>query len=247
MKIIKNMWRIFFKISFISALVTVAADAQTKIPIEVQKVMNDYIHDSTTIFNFYSEKLPLGLDPSLRLTDIQAGIPIEVYHLRNDVLDTCGNDIPVAKLIDPVEVWLLPIRVKGQYIYQIKIAKKDGKWLKVAMDQLRKNNLWQQFRAKYPESSGINPILIYDGQEQYLFFPQKKRFNFFYIKYGNWKDDMLVRNTSNSIDSLDEDRKFIKYLIQKGKDTKAARDAFLRNHPNDRINSKQTDNKGGEQ
>lgn len=202
-----------------------------QVPPEVQKMIDGYIKDSTADFGFIIAKRNLGIDQSLQLADIRVGRPIEVYHIRYSLLDTCGNDLPVRDFTNSSNIWIFPVQARGKFIYDIEIAKwKDGKWHWTASNGLSQESWWSKLRKAYPESSTVQPILIRDGVREYLHFPQKSAFNLFMIKHGNEQDTFSL-HSSNSIDSLDDSRRFLSYQIERWKQDKPNRDAINKRHP----------------
>jgi hypothetical protein len=197
------------------------------VPKEVKEMIDGYIQNLTA-------QSRLGILPSWQLPDIQVGIPIEEYYIQESLLDTCGNDLPIRELLIPANIWTFPVRAHDKYLYYVEIAKgKDGKWDWNGAGGLGgggPENWWQKLRKSYPESTGINPILICDGLFKYLYFPQKSPRNLFYIKYGNEQFD-FARNSSNSMDSLDDSRILVPHLKKNWKDGQAFRDAYNKKHP----------------
>jgi hypothetical protein len=214
-----------------------------QVPKEVQKMIDGYTQDSTSHFGLKAAQRSLGVDRSLQSTDIQVGQPVEVYNIRESALDTCGDDLPLRELLVPANTWTFAVKAHGKYIYDLDIAKrKDGTWFWVGAGELKPDNWWQKLRKTYPDSSGINPILIdYEGFK-YLYFPQKSTHNFFFIKYGN-EQFPFAWNTSNSMDSLDDGKILVPRLKQNWKNGQSYRDAYNKKHPGT-FNNKSTEGGG---
>jgi hypothetical protein len=225
------------KILLLTVFLTGAAFSQliskivNQVPPEVRKMIDGYIQNSPRGFSLKAAQNSLGVDPSLQLTDIKVGSPVEVYYIRYNALDTCKDDLPLKELLLPANIWTFPVEAHGKFIYDVEIAEgKDGKWFWGGAGELKPNNWWQKLRTSYPESSGISPILIRDNGRQFLYFPQKSSFNLFLIKYGN-EQYPYAQASSNSMDSLDDSRRLVPHLIKNWKDTKPLRDAYNKKHP----------------
>jgi hypothetical protein len=212
-------------------LAQTASKIDTKIPSEVQKMIDGYIQDSSSRYGLKSAQKFLHVDPSLKQTDIRVGNPLEVYYVRENALDTCKEDLPLKELLVPANVWTFPIQALGKYIYDAEIAKgKDGKWHWDGLNGLHPENWWQKLRKTYAESSGINPVLIRNNGFKYLYFPQKSPNDFFFIKNGN-ENFSFALNSSNSMDSLDDSRKFVPHLKKTWKDSQPYRDSIKKKYP----------------
>jgi hypothetical protein len=205
-------------------------------------MIDGYIQDSANSFGLKAVQWSLSIDRSLKPTDIQVGLPIEVYSIREDALDTCGNDLPLRELLVPADIWTFPVQAHGKYIYYVDIAKeKDGKWHWREAGELKSENWWKKLRKTYPESCGINPILIRDEGFQYLYFPQKSPFNLFFIKNGNEQFEFAY-TSSNSIDSLDDGRRLVPHIKKNWINGQSFRDAYNKKHPG---SFKNKSNQGG--
>lgn len=203
-----------------------------QVPKEVQKMIDGYKKDpGIEHVGLISAQRFLGVDTSLKIADIQVGQPIEVYNIKENLLDTCSSDMPLRSLLVPANIWTFAVQAHWKYLYHVDIVKgKDSKWFWGGAGELKENNWWQKLRKTYPESSGINPILIQDNAYQYLYFPQKSTHNYFFIKNGNEQFPFALAS-SNSMDSLDDSRGLVPHLKQQWKETKPLRDAYNKKHP----------------
>lgn len=154
------------------------------VPKAVQSIVDNYVADSTAECGLLFVQRFIGVDSTLRTKDIEVGTPLEQYSLRYDVLDTCGVDIPIGRLVMKSNLWILPIRAKGRYIYFVEISKASGAWRLVGTGELLKDNFWDQLRTKYPESSGVRPIIVVASGREFLHFPHLGDHNLYGLQSG---------------------------------------------------------------
>ncbi len=212
-----------------------------EVPEGVQRMIDTLLTDSMTDCGLAYTKRVLHLDSGLQLSDIEAGVPLEKYIFRYAALDTCDVNAPVQELIEPANVWLVPIRTrtKERYLYYVEVYKKGDVWKRIGMGE-GDRGIWQRLRKAYPESTGVNPILVsYCGQD-FLHFPQKGVRNLFSVQHlrmnrketSSREKGTPYANMSYSLDTLDDSRPVVRYLKRQWTESRQKREEIYRKHPN---------------
>jgi len=197
-----------------------------KAPKEVMEIMKNYVKDSTAEDGFLSAKQWLKNVESISAADIEVGEPIQEYRVKYNMLDSCSDTISFNELIEPRDYWIFPIRAKERYLYEVMVSKYNSVWHISGRAELPTDNMWEQFRLAYPESTGINPVLVIDGLSQYFYFKQKGPRKIFYIRPG-FQNDSIEMVTPGSIQALDDSKKLIRHWKNQGKGSNTELDKLL--------------------
>lgn len=104
------------KIFTILIMLTLTVQAQ-QIPVEVQKIMDDYKKNPGGGLGFYSAQKDYKFDTTIHFSDIEIGIPYEEYYFVKDSINKLPDTVPVASVIAPYGAWQIPIRARGKYLY----------------------------------------------------------------------------------------------------------------------------------
>jgi len=195
-------------------------------PKEVMEIMKNYVKDSTAEFGFVSAKKWLLLGDSINAADIEVGIPIQQFVVKYSMLHTCSDSIPFNELLEPEDLWIIPIRAKGRWLYEVTLSKASGTWRFSKMNDLLPDNMWKQLRSAYPESTGISPVLIVDGLSKYLYFSQKGSRKIFYVRPG-FQNDSLENVTPGSLNTLADSKQLVKHWKKIGKGSNNTLDKLL--------------------
>jgi len=196
------------------------------VPKEVMEIMKDYVKDSTAEDGFLTAKHWLKNSESISAADIEVGIPIQEYRIRYSMLDTCTDTIPFYRLLEPKDYWIFPVKSKDRYLYEVNVSKFEGKWHISGRAELPSDNMWHQLRSAFPESSGVNPMLVVDGISKYLYFKQKGLRKIYYIKPG-FQNDSLEMVTTSSMSALDDTKKLVRHWKKQGKGSNNELDKIL--------------------
>lgn len=197
----------------------------TPMPKEVQKIIDNYKNDSTSVFGFLSAKEWLANSESVFASDIEVGVPIQEYSINYEKLDNSSDSLPVQDLITPTDHWLFPIRANGLYLYELIICKADNLWQICGRHELKENSMWEQLEKAGLESKYKNLILIISGDSKFIHYSQKGPHHLFHIKSKYETDSLEIiaskkTISSNANEPLDDSKVFIKYLKNKGKDAR---------------------------
>ena len=215
------------KIFVIGVMIVLAVNAQ-EIPLEVQRIMDNYKKDSTAEWGFKDAQKFLELDKSIKSCEITVGSPFQVFHILVDSLEKAPDTVPVMSIVKPGN-WHIPISVDGKYVYGLVVSNYGHPWQIVGMGGFLLKQ-WQDLRKKWPETSGVNPIVVKFGKTCFLHFPQKGSRNLFYLRPG-YEDDSLAIIASNSLDTLDDSRTIFNYLKKERIKEKKMLDELRKQNP----------------
>jgi len=186
-----------------------------EVPKEITRILDNYLKDSTAEYGPLFAQEWRFLNKSIQIKDLKVGRPIPEYMLRHTILDTCPDTIPFYKIIEPTGRWFLPIVAHGKPQYELGLMKFMNSWIFFSLGEVTTNDtigVWGPLLKAYPESTGINPILLLESRtRKYLYFPQIGPRKIYSIRYG-YKNDIFP----GSIDTLDDSRKLIEYWKKSG-------------------------------
>jgi hypothetical protein len=195
------------KVVLIGIMLVLTVQAQ-QIPVEVQKIMDDYKKNPTGGFGFNAARELYKFDAAIHASDIEIGVPFQEYYFVNDSLYKLSDTVPVTSVISPGP-WRIPIRANGKFIYALLVSNYKAPWRLVAMQGPPR--FWQKMRETWPEATGNNPIIIMKGLHSFLHFPQQGKYNLFYLA-ADYSNDSLSMITSRDVSKLDDSRKILKFL-----------------------------------
>ncbi len=200
-----------------------------EIPPCIQNFVNNYVADSTGEGGFlYMKKVCWDyIDHSITSNEIEADLPIKEYMFDYEKIDTCSDTLPVEELIKPTGRWILPVKARGIYIYQVFIRKTKDSCISIGNSTLNYDLYWGDLRKKYPPSYGDNPILISDFTSQYLHFPKRGTRNLYFLDRKNFSG----RSATHDLSSESDCKKYITSLKKRHKDAKPFRDELEKEHP----------------
>lgn len=193
-------------------------NAQQKIPAGLQKIIDDYVKDSTAALGFDYAQRTL----EIKFNDIRLGIPIEVYALDREKLENLSDTVSVGAFIIPSH-WEIPIYVKDRCIYTITVKYRGQKWILTGSESGGSSEVWENLRSAWPEDKGDYFIIIVWGGSRMLHFPQKSGHNLTFIP-GYDNDSPFV---TNDLTVLGDSRKVLSHLKESLKERKK----WLRDHP----------------
>jgi len=184
------------------------------VPKEVQDIIDNYFIDSTQ-HEFNDVRKTYNIDPSIKFSDLEAGIPIERYFFNIDSLTKASEDISIKNLIKPINEWFVPIQVNGKFLYCIHISFFQGRMQLVGLGPYL-CDIMQKVRTAWPESTGINPVCVDFGTYDFLHFPQIDDYNLLYVVPGFKVDslDMLLKIPTDKLsnNSLSGGKVIIRWL-----------------------------------
>lgn len=212
------------------------------IPPCIQNYVNNYVADSTGENGFlYMKKVCWDyIDHSITSNEIEADRPIKEYVFDYEKIDTCPDTLPVEELIKPTGNWILPVKARGVYIYEIIIKKTKDSCIAIGNSTLNYDLYWGDLRKKYPSSHGDNPVLINDLTSKYLHFPKRGPRNLYFLDSRNFSG----RSATHDLSSEGDCKKYITSLKKSYKDAKPLRDEIEKKRPG--LLQKMRDSRGEE-
>jgi len=213
-----------------------------EIPEGMKKIMEQLQTDSTADYGFNFAKEQRFIKSDVQFKDWFVGLPIEFYQLNGDALDKTETSNKVTELIVSTNMWRIPIRINGYYIYHVKVFLENNKYKSIGCGEgVIGFHAWDTLRKKYPEESGVRPIVINLQVGNFIHFPNKKDGkSLFYVRNPKW-NDTLSKTASTSLDNLDDEKMIIKFWKDDWEKNREKRRKFHEKHPD-----LFKDNSGGE-
>lgn len=187
-----------------------------KVPPGVQKVINETMNGQHAFRKFDKKKERLGFDNSTKLTDLKVGKPFKIYKLIVDSIKNLDDKkfdekISVSKMVDPLEIWEVPVFLNGRcvWLFQVWKTKKNPKWHPGISERCYPG--WQKVIEAWPDSAGYHPLMIYlRSTPKYFHIPEKDDYNLTpLIRYPM---DSLDQTADSSFRVLMPNNKVLKYV-----------------------------------
>lgn len=227
----------FLKLVLLGIIAITVFSYSQDIPDGVKRIVEQLKTDPAREWGFYDAKGSGYIDQKVKFKNFIPGLPVECYYLDFDKLDTADLSTPINKLIKKSNLWYIPILVDNSYSYHVLVRLKGGDFILVGCGggpgigfRTEKENDWDKVREKYPESTGISPLCIIDGNRQFLHFPNEKPNNLFYFRHPKF-DDSISLMTSRSLDSLDDAEKVLRYRKKEWKAFIKEREKLSKENP----------------
>lgn len=203
-----------------------------EIPDGLEEIMEQLQTDPNVKYGLESAKKWRFVAENVNLKQFRVGLPVEVYTFDYKVFDTCDANIDLEKLIKRENMWHIPVKVRGKYTYSVQVRKKGDSIYTFGCGAavIGCRGDWDKIRRKYPEHTGIRPVLIRDGQHKYLHFPSKKPNNLLYLRPDSYTDSLSLI-ASKSVDSLDDASTILKYRKKEWEQNREKRERFFKEHP----------------
>ncbi len=203
-----------------------------EIPDGMKKIMEQLQTDPKANSGFDYAKMRGYIDSDVQFKDWFVGLPIEFYKLNGEALEKADDSSTVSTLIVPTGMWYIPVRVSGKYIYHVKVFYENNTFTTCGCgEKILGFHTWDKVRGKYPEESGVRPVVIALREGDFIHFPHKKDGkSLFCSRNPKWNDD-LSKITSKSLDELDDDAKIIKYWKEEWIKNREKRRIFREKHP----------------
>ncbi len=203
-----------------------------EIPKGLKEIMDQLQTDPKAAYGFNFAKELRFINPDLEFKDWFVGLPIEFFKLNGEALENADENSAISTLIVPTGIWYVPVRINKKYIYYIEVFGENSKFKSIGCgDKVLGFHYWDKVREKYPEESGIRPIVIGLVGDKFIYFPDKKDGkSLFHVRNPKWNDE-LSKITSKSLDELDDNAKIIRYWKDDWEKNKENRRKFLEKNP----------------
>jgi hypothetical protein len=202
-----------------------------EIPDGLKGIMEQLQNDPDVAYGFNFAKKHGFIDHDVAFDRWSIGTPIEIFKLNGNALENADEESEIDDVIEPNDTWIIPILIDMVYIYKVKVLYENGNYKTYGCGEgVLGFHTWDKVRQKYPEDSGVRPVVI-GMKHKFIYFPDKKGSKkLFYVKNPKWNDE-LSRITSNSLDSLDDSKTIINYLKKERKANKEKRRKFFEKNP----------------
>jgi hypothetical protein len=210
--------------AFVAGMAAGGGYAQ-EMPVEIRRFLENY-PNSTGSFNPQSFR-EMGVIPaSAQMSDLRFRT-LQAHVFKQDIsLDDYPDTVVLSEVIEPSGFWRVLVMVHDKPFYTLRLDNRTGEPRIIeatsnAGAEIR-SNLWIPLLEKYPESTGINPILVTVGCDvnirrvhEFLYFKQLGPRKVYYGSVRGF-DNPLDPLFSTSIETLDDSRILIRYLKKRG-------------------------------
>jgi hypothetical protein len=205
-----------------------------QMPVEVKNFMEGYFKSSrakNSLLRIKSKNPSSDWVQTVQVEDLRVGRVLEVYRTKDITLEAYPDTVPLSEIIESYGQWRILIMAHNKPLYQIVVVNWDDGEIKFLMGgSTYDKDLWGPLLETYPESTGINPILVTtntdktplgfgDDGDWFLYFKQKGPRKVHYIrrKGGARRNAELEAHFSSSIRTLDDSREFVRYKKRGGR------------------------------
>jgi len=201
-----------------------------EIPECVKEIVANYAKNDTWEGSFSKIK-PIfsNIDPSITLNEIEVEPPLKEYIIDYEKLDTCSVSIPIEELLRPTGRWVFPVKARGSYIYEVYIRYTKAGCIDGGAGSMHYELFWTSLRKQYPVSSGISPILVINGTEQYLHFPHKGPRSLYYLDPANFSG--ATKTATHDLSKENDCREIIKAMKKRYHEGKPLREEAEKKRP----------------
>ncbi len=198
------------------------------VPECVREIVENYAKDYTSEMGFPRLGNTFSnIDKSIKMNEIEVEPPIKEYIIDYEILDTCSTSLPINELIRPTGRWVFPVKARNQYIYQVYIRYTKNGCIYSESSSMHKDWFWTSLRKQFSVKSGINPVLVINGQQMYLHFPHKGSRNLYYLDRANFSGDVANHDFQKNSDGKD----LIASMQKRYHDGKPMRDEIEKTRP----------------
>lgn len=225
-------WRITIFIVFI-VVVSIGKEnsvlriADRPVPQEVLKIINETMTGQHKLSNFELNKIALGFDKSVKLTDLKTGEPFEIYKIWTFYNNHLTEDsVPVNNLVRRTKTWRVPVLLNGKLITTFEVGRfaldwpgdfskgvpTEFVWQAGEFDTINKGhyNEWKKVLDAWPKSRGYHPAAIKYQSMTFFHIPEKGDFNL--TPLDRSLKDSLTQAADTSFRDLMSSISVVKYL-----------------------------------
>ncbi len=181
----KNFTILFLVLYFFSI-----GNAQQAVPRELYKAMTDYLNDGES---FKRNLIGIGkFDTSIQASEVEIGVPIAIYSFKKSIIESnfilTDSTDSVMSLIQPTGNWQFFLRARDKYLFgvQFHCDNANCEWVMTGGDRQD----WKEVRDAYPESTGIDPIIIKYGRTNFIHFQQISKNNLTHLTSTFYRNEL---------------------------------------------------------
>jgi hypothetical protein len=213
--------------AFVAGMAAGGGYAQ-EMPVEIRRFLEDY-PNSTESFSPQSFREMRVIPASAQMSDLRFRT-LQMYRFKQNIsLDDYPDTVAFSEVVEPSGFWRVLVMVHDKPFYILRLDNRTGepRIIEAASNggaEIR-DELWTPLLEKYPESTGINPILVTVGCDvnirrihEFLYFRQLGPRKVYYGSVRNIPgfDNPLDPLFSTSIETLDDSKILIGYLKKRG-------------------------------
>lgn len=151
------------------------------VPNEVASAVKNLLNGGSFFSAFEASKLDYGFKENTNSSDVKAEKPIRVYQIKSNKLKQISTDAAISSIIEPMDVWIVPLKDKNTIVSIVKIALYKGCWTPVSIGYNPLALAWQEITTTWPTSNNYHPMWIettVGGHGDYFFhIPEVDNFN----------------------------------------------------------------------
>jgi hypothetical protein len=211
---------------FLSLGMTGLCHAQSDMPKEVSRIVDNYLKDSTAHFGPLSaQKSGYFSRDSVQIKDLRVERVLRHYKIKHIFLDAYPDTVPLSEIIEPSGIWTILITAHNKPLYEISLDETKEKPTLISMGGpvggSYFGDMWEALIKTYPKSTGINPVffsqsgwIFFGPEERFLYFKQKGPRKIYYIKTGRGGE--LSELLPGSMEELDDSKVLMEYWKKQG-------------------------------
>lgn len=156
------------KMTIAMMLLFIACPFAQAVPPEVLDVVKEELSGKNFLSSFdSSKKKSIGFKTSTKLSDVKAGVPIQILRINWKLLETAKDSSPVSSIVESPEAWFVPLLENGEAITFLTITKKEGKWKAIGLGPDGLCCGWKKVMKYWPRTK-YHAKIIGAGLEDYF-------------------------------------------------------------------------------
>jgi|TergutMp193P3_1026864.scaffolds.fasta_scaffold04078_5 hypothetical protein len=188
-----------------------------EMPPEIKRFLDNYTKDSTAHRGPLYYKSMGAINDSVQIKDLKMRT-IQEYTIKDISLNEYPDTVALSEIIKSGNMWRVLIMAHNKPLYELMLSNTEGKprFVRGAFpyppDSDFKSKIWEPLLKVYPESTGINPVLVsrWNGSsmDRFLYFKEKGPRKIYFLPDRN---DTLNLMFTTTMETLDDSRKLIEY------------------------------------
>jgi len=208
---------------------------------DVKRFLDNYVKDSTADNGRFLRYKKMGIIPaSVELKDLRFRA-IQIYGFKILPLDEISlaeypDTVALSEIIWPTDQWLVLVMAHNKPLYTLELVRRGDGGLEFigagvpTPGHSYQHPMWISLLKYYPESTGINPVLVttlpflgpaFLHGDRFLYFPQKGPRKIYHISHGRRRAGPPPPQFTGSMENLDDSKKFIAHSRKHKRSPKA--------------------------
>ena len=146
---------------------------------------------------------------------------LQIYVFKEASLNEYPDDVALSEVIEPNGLWRILVTAQNQPRYELMLDNRTGKpkivrttifFAKAPDSIINSGSTWGPLLMAYPESTGINPVLlaVRGRSGNFLYFKQLGQRKIYYIDKHGYNPTLASLFTA-SIETLDDSKKLVNW------------------------------------